>query len=260
MTPDTASAEPVGPTHVETVLVLPSGAIHLPGAVITVSGSTEDAVSRVWERGQDAARRLGQPLLLKVGMPNGTVDTRMIIHGVEPTPMEPYFHPREPDARWDHAIPDRSGLLRTIAAAQRAGQFAGAEVAAERLARALRGALGVHPYAVLALELQARCAAEVGHWDKASELYLTAAVARHHLGEPGVTEAANVQEAVTAWLRGARTASSTSAGFYLAHHLLGICPTSPELLFSVLRVLDDQLPAPRQQFVLTESQNAKERS
>lgn len=227
----------------DTALVLPSGLIHLRGAFIAGRTSAEAAAGLVWERAQDGARRLGGPLLLMLGLPDGSVDHRLVIPGEPPLPVERTNHAPSPDVRWAEEIPDRSGLLTCVLSAQEAGNAEDAESAAARLAAGLRQDLGVHPYAVLALELQARCAEEAGKWALASMLHLTAAVARHQLGAPGPGEAESLQQAVIAWHRSPDGALSINASTHLAHHLIGLCPTAPAVLAGVLRALDSQLPA-----------------
>lgn len=235
---------------VETVIVLPGRAIHLHlGPVIPpVAATLDGALEWIWTRWQTVVEQQGHPVVVRVGLPDGRLEARTVTPGAPPVPNPPRMHNRVIDPRWDYPIPDRDGLLAAALAGQRAGQVAGAAIAAGLLADRLRGELGPHPSAVLALEIQARCATLAGHRGQAAVLYLTAGLARHHLGAPYSAEALDVQQAAAVWLGSPRTEATARTGSLLAHHLLGLCPTGPELLAAVLRRLGDQLPSPQQQF------------
>ena len=234
---------------VETVIVLPTLVVNLhQGPVIAPGRGTLDGTLRwIWRHWQAAVEQDGGPVVVRVGLPDGHLDARLVAPGVLPVPVAPpAVHDWIADPTWHAPIPDRDGLLATALAGQRAGQWAGAGVAAGWLAARLRRDLGVHPSAVLAMEMQAQCAALAGHGDQAALLYLAAAVARHHLGAPASSETAGLQQAVSLWLHAPRRTATTRTGFLLAHHLLGVCPPPPELLSPVLRRLSDHLPDVRQ--------------
>lgn len=227
--------------RLETALVLPSGMIHLPGAVFTGSASAAEALITVWERGQQGARSLGEPLTVAVALPDGTVDSRVFRPGQEPSPVERPPHVPTPDPRWDHEVPDRSGLRTAADAAGRAGDHSAAVAAAGQLAEALRGDLGFHPFTVLALQLHARYLHGAGRWGQASLASLTVAVGLHMLGAPARAEADTLQQAVTAWHRGLGEPGSAQAGFDLAHLILQTCPAPRKLLAGLLLTLDTHL-------------------
>lgn len=244
----------------ETALVLPGGTIHILGltrygAVIAPDGPVGTAVRNLWERGQDGARHHNHPVLLRAWLPDGREEARLLAAGKNPArvPARLLRHDARPDARWDGPIPDRKGLLTAATGALESGQAALAAATAGRLADELRSTLGVHPYAVLALELHARCEAAAEQWERACLLYQTAAVARHHLGAPGPAENTDAHEAVTAWLRwldspaaaGESAADAQMAGFLLGHHLVSICPAPRALVAGVLEALEKLLPAIR---------------
>jgi hypothetical protein len=231
------------PAHVETALILPSGMIHLPGVVIGTGVSPAEALVLLWQRSQTAADHAGR-LVVKAALPDGTVAHRVFDRGAPAAPAVPVLHCPQPDVRWDHGVPDRANLLGAVSAGRRAGHFAGSAVAAGRPAEMLRGDLGVHPYAVMAVELQAECAALAGEWTTAATCHLTAAVARHYLAAPGTGESAAVERAVAAWLRIQPGDATTRSGLTLAHHLLNLCPVPVSQVTAVLRALDRRLSPP----------------
>jgi hypothetical protein len=183
------------PAHVETALILPSGMIHLPGVVIGTGVMPAEALDLLWQRSQAAADQTGR-LLVKAALPDGTVARRVFdpdAPAAPAAPAPPALHVPQPDVRWDHAVPDRADLLGAVSAGRRAGHFAG-RGRGRKAGRDPRSDLGVHPYAVLAVELHAECAALAGDWDTAATCHLTAAaVARHYLAAPGTGESAGVE-------------------------------------------------------------------
>lgn len=243
------TASPGAP--VETVIVLPNLAVNLrQGPVMSPGRGTLDGTLRwIWRHWQAVVEQDGGPVVVRVGLPDGRLDARLVAPGVLPVPVAPTpVHDWIADPTWHAPIPDRDGLLATALAGQRAGQWAGAGVAAGWLAVQLHRDLGIHPSTVLAMEIQAQCAALAGHRDQAAVLYLVAAVARHHLGAPLSSEAVGIQQAVSLWLHAPRRQATARTGLLLAHHLLDVCPTGPEPLSAVLRRLDDQLPTARKRF------------
>lgn len=243
----------------ETGLVLPGGTVHLLdddqySTMIFPEGSIEDAVDALLTVETNKVRRLGIPMLLHTGMPDGRVDTRLLIPGMAPAFFpQPRQHDVRPDIRWDLPIPDRHGLLSTVSRAQQDQKPGIAEFTAGILATKLHADLGLHPYTVQAMELHARCAADAGLWGRACQLYQTAADARHDLGAPRETETANARRAAGTWLRclhsplaeGEMAPAVQTAGFTIAHHLTANCPTPARVLSSVLKALEEQLPAIR---------------
>lgn len=226
-----------------TALVLPSGAIHVPGSPFAVPSRTaKDAVTTLWESWETVAHLLDRALLVRAALPDGHVDARIIVAGFEPISVAPSRHDVREDPQWDRPVPDRDGLRTAAEDARRAGRAREAEDAAARLALALYQNLGDHPYVARALRLMARCTAQTGDWGTASSLHLAAAAMCHRLGAPGDVEDTGAREAVTFW-HSAPAAVSLTTGFDLAHRLLGMCPVQPVLMAGLLHALDRRRPA-----------------
>lgn len=233
--------------RMETIAILPGGMIHRDGGILHGNRTFADALRTAWRSAQRTSADLGTPLIARVAYPTGQIEARTLFGWERPAPAPVGTHSALADPRWDEPIPDRLTLLGAIRAAQRAGQWPAAEIAAGALAAALRTEAGDHPHTALAIEQQARCAAEARRWDHASALHAEAAELRHRLSSPGDAEVQNTRWAVAAWLQApaqAGTRPGTGAGFALAHTLIRLCP-APQELGALLRRLSQQLLAQR---------------
>lgn len=234
----TAQLEPVGRAETETVLILHGGVIHVPGLpLIRTAADTEDALRTVLRRGRAAATSAACPIMMRVALPDGSVDCHLVSGWSGAVPQEIGPHLPRPDSRWRDPVPDRQGLRAAVRVAERGGDFEAAEVVAGLLAARLHGDLGLHPHAVLALELHARLAAAAHRWDLATELYSAASRARHVLGSPDDAEAAAARHALGAWLHTTGQPGAQETGLALAHTLIAQCPQPPALLTALLRRL-----------------------
>lgn len=239
----TARLKPVVRAASETVLILHGGVIHVSGLPLIHTGAgTENVLRAVLQRGRAAASSAACPIMMRIALPDGQVDCHLVSGWSGAVPQEIGLHMVRPDPRWEDPVPERHGLRGAVRAAERGGDFEAAEVTAGRLAARLHTDLGIHPHAVLALELHAQLAAAAYRWDVASGLYATASRARHFLGAPGDGEAAAARHAVAAWLHTTGQPEARDAGLRLAHTLIAQCPQPPDLLAPLLRRLAEQVP------------------
>ncbi|MCM2431001.1 hypothetical protein [Streptomyces sp. RKAG337] len=222
-----------------TVLVLPSGAVDVAGLPLD---SPRGGLDDTWDAVKRNAARLRMPVRVSVAQPDGLVEA----HAVAPdgtaviVDRHPLKRPTDPvDPQWMDGMPDRHELLALVRAADRAAQWRGARVAAERLAAQVRNELGDrHPHTVLAVELQGHFALRARDWVGAARLYTWAAGARYLLGAPASDTRTAMDNAVSCWTRSRRYDGAFTAGLDLAHVLVRAAPEPRGRLAAVLKGLD----------------------
>lgn len=235
-------AVPLDP-HV-TILVLPSGVVHVATAVLDGPGDRFGRLREAWGVPQDEAARLGRQVRVSVARPEGRVEALLV--DADGLMVAVDRHPRPlpaggVDPRWSDGMPEWSGLLDVVRAAERGGQWEDAQAAAERLEAHVRGQLGdEHPHTVLAVELQGFFALHAGDWVAAARLHLRAAVGRFRLGSPESEITRVVRNAVACWQRSRREGNSFETGCELAHVLTRVAPDRPGRLGGVLRRLEQR--------------------
>lgn len=237
--PVEAAAVPVEPHF--TVLLLEDGSVHVQEALHRADGGSEAA----WRllRRQYAGVDGGGPVRVSVARRGGSVDAYLL--GPDgPAPVaagHPRLLPADPvDLRWMDGMPDRHDLLELVRAAERAGEWRGALVAAERLAAHLRADLGEgHPYVVLAGELQGHFALRARDWGAAARLFSAAAAGRYALGSPAADTASALDNSVSAWTRSRGQRGAREAGLALAHLLVRAAPLPRGRLAAVLDGLSE---------------------
>ncbi|MFJ9574613.1 hypothetical protein [Streptomyces bacillaris] len=237
--PAEAAAVPTEPHF--TVLLLEDGSVHVQEAP-NPDGDGSEAYWRLLR--QYAGRDGGAPVRVSVARHDGSVDAYLL--GPDgPAPVadgHPRRLPARPvDPRWMDGMPDRHDLLELVRAAERAGEWHGAMVAAERLATHLRADLGEgHPHLVLAVELQGYFALRAREWGAAARLFSEAAAGRYALGSPAEETAKALDHAVSAWTHARGQRGAREVGLVLAHLLVRVAPEPRGRLAAVL----DGLGAP----------------
>ncbi|MEU6405313.1 hypothetical protein [Streptomyces sp. NPDC046985] len=232
--PAEPAAVPIEPHF--TVLLLEDGSVHVQEALHR-AGDGSEAAWRLLRR-RYAGRDGGAPVRTSVARRSGSVDAYLL--GPDgPAPVaggHPRRLPAEPvDPRWMDGMPDRHDLLELVRAAERAGEWHGALVAAERLAAHLGADLGeAHPHTVLAAELQGHFALRAREWVLAARLFSVAAAGRYALGSPAADTARALDNAVSAWTRSRGQRGAREAGLALAHLLVRAAPVPRGRLAAVL--------------------------
>lgn len=137
-------------------------------------------------------------------------------------------------------MPDRHDLLGVVRAADRAGQWDGALVAAERLTLQLEADLGNgHPHVVQAVELQGHFALRAQDWTAAARLLCSVAAGRYAQGAPAADTSRALANAVSSWMRARSHRGAFTAGLGLAHLLVRAAPEPRGRLAAVLGGLED---------------------
>ncbi|MFC8946378.1 hypothetical protein [Streptomyces rochei] len=229
------------PTDIhETLIVLPGGGVHAQGLLHDGSpDQLEVLIERVRGPLRAAAAQHNRPIRLSIGHPNGHVERQQIfadgtIHADQDLPTDT----SAVDPVWNQGIPEETGLLATVRAAQRAGQWRTAQQAARRATQHLTTQHGRdHPYVAMGTELQAYFAVMAQDCAAAASLYIEAAVASHRLGGPREQSRRCLVSAVTAWLHSDRDTSPGGAGFAAAHALIRITPYDHATLAALLQRL-----------------------
>lgn len=229
-----------------TFAVLPGGTVHAFGAVISHPRDLGDGAHPAWDKAARRARRLGRPVPVLVGYPDGRVKSCLATADGELLPQRgPQRRPEpRPDPRWTAPAADPQRLREAADAADRAWQVMAAGASSDRLAALLRADIDeAHPHAVLAFEAQAQLALRSGRWDGAAYLCTVAAAARRHARGPAEAADRTLDCAVSAWLRTPHRPTAGVLGFTLAHLVISACPARPGAVAAVLRRLADHLPA-----------------
>ncbi|MFC7991976.1 hypothetical protein ACFUV2_21965 [Streptomyces pilosus] len=224
----------------ETVIVLPGGGIHAQGLLYDgPPDQVESLIERVRGPLRAAATRHNRLIRLSVGHPNGHVERQQITpDGTIHPDLDPPAGVPAIDPVWNQGIPEETGLLATVRAAQRAGQWRAALQASRRATHHLITQHGRdHPYVAMGTELQAYFAAMAQDNAAAASLYSEAAVATHQLGGPREQSRRSLINAVAAWLHSDRDTSPSGAGFAAAHALIRITPYDHATLAALLQRL-----------------------
>ncbi|GKQ33598.1 hypothetical protein [Streptomyces sp. A012304] len=224
----------------ETLIVLPRGGIHAQGLLHDgPPDQLEALIERVRGPLRAAAARHNRPIRLSIGHSNGHVERQQITAGgTVHADQDPPTDAPAVDPLWNQGIPEETGLLATVRAAQRAGQWRAAQQAARRATQHLITQHGRdHPYVAMGTELQAHFAAMARDNAAAASLYAEAAVATHRLGGPQEQSRRSLNNAVAAWLHSDRDTSPGGAGFAAAHALIRITPYDHATLAGLLQRL-----------------------
>ncbi|MGA5442272.1 hypothetical protein ACPCKW_22520 [Streptomyces griseoincarnatus] len=236
MTVPGATTIPLDP--LTTVLVLPDGAVHSRGTLLSGPGSEQELMDQAWLFPREQATNLQRPVRVSIGRPTGSVERYLL--AADGTLTEVPAHPPTavldpPDPRWDDGMPQHSAMLETARAAERAGDWRAAQVAAERLAAHVLKDFGEqHPHAVLAQELQGHLAVRAKDWASAARLHTSAAAGRNRLLAPSEATERALKNAVYAWMQAPLDTGLTETGYTLAHLLVRVAPTVPGPIAAVL--------------------------
>ncbi|ATM24553.1 hypothetical protein SMD44_p10054 (plasmid) [Streptomyces alboflavus] len=228
----------------ETIIILPRGGIHAQGLIHEGPQPPSALIDGVCHPLQAAAARQGRPFRLSIAHPAGRVEHHQITADGTIHPEQP----RTPDAQaidpiWGQGIPEESGLLEHVRAAQRAGKWSAARQAAHRATQHLTAQHGrEHPYAAMGLELQAHFALQAEDNTTAASLSTEAALAIHRLDGPPVQCRFHLANAVAAWLHSDRDTRPGGPGYTIAHALIRVTPNDHAALAALLRRLTKDRP------------------
>jgi hypothetical protein len=234
--PGSPTATPLDP--LTTVLVLPDGTVHALGTLLSGQGSEQELLSEAWLFPREQATVLQRPVRVSIGRPSGAVEAYLL--STDGTTTAVAAHPPAavldpPDPRWDDGMPQHRALLEIARAAERAGDWAAAQAAAERLAVHVHTYLGdQHLRTVLAHELQGHFAVHAREWASAARLYISAAAGRNRLLAPSEATLRTLRNAVYAWMKAPLAKDITETGYALAHLLVRVAPNSPGPIAAVL--------------------------
>jgi hypothetical protein len=190
-----------------------------------------------------AAGRQGRPIRHSIGHADGHVEHHQIADdGTIHPDQAPAADNLAADPIWSQGIPEDTGLLDPVRAAQRAGPWRAAQRATHRAThRATQHFIAQHgrdhPYPVMGIELQAYFALMAQDLATAAALYTEAAVAIHRLGGPPAQCRHNIANAVAAWLHSDRDTRPGGPGFAVAHALVRITPNDQAALAALVRRL-----------------------
>ncbi|MFF9074558.1 hypothetical protein ACF1A9_19980 [Streptomyces sp. NPDC014872] len=223
----------------ETIITLPNGSIHAQGILRDGPEPPEVLIERVCAPLRAAAGQQRRPIRLSIGHADGRVEQHQIAAdgAIHPGRM-PAVADSAPDPIWAQGIPDDTRLLDSVRAAQRAGQWRAAQLAAHRATQHLAAQHGRdHPYAAMGVELQAHFALMAQDHAAGAALYTEAAVAIHQLGGPQAQIRHDLANAVAAWIHSDRDTRPGGPGFAVAHALIRITPNDRAALAALLRRL-----------------------
>ncbi|TLS46130.1 hypothetical protein FE633_11350 [Streptomyces montanus] len=223
----------------ETIIILPGGGIHAQGLLRTGPEPPETLIEGVCTPLRAAAARQGRSICLSIGHPDGRVEQYQIAaDGTLHPHRAPTAGTAATDPIWSQGIPEDTGLLDPVRAAQRAGHWRAAQRATHRATQHLVAQHGRdHPYAAMGIELQAYFALMAQDRTTGAALSTEAAVAIHRLGGPPAQCRHNIANAVAAWLHSDRDTRPGGPGFAVAHALVRITPNDQAALATLLRRL-----------------------
>ena len=224
----------------ETIIVLPSGGIHTRGERRNGPEDAHALIDSACTTLLAQAAQQDQTIWVSIAQAEGSVhhykiaaNGTMVFRNRPPAPSSGPVA-----AYWTDGIPEDTGMLDTVRAAHRAGQWTAAQAAADRATQQQLIEHGPdHPYVVMGQELQAHFALMASDWNAAATLYTTAATACHRLNGPPSYTSRYLANAVAAWLRRIPDHPSFSTGYALAHALVRIQPHNKPALGALLRRL-----------------------
>ncbi|MGP3690859.1 hypothetical protein ACTVZO_40340 [Streptomyces sp. IBSNAI002] len=235
----TEAAVPLDPHF--TILLLPGGGADTEGMSPETAGGL-DEIRAAWHVPRSQAVHLDRSVRVSVGWPDGVVEAYLLTPDgtASPAARHPRRLPAEPvDPRWMDGMPDRHDLLGVVRAADRAGQWHGALVAAERLTLQLEVDLGNdHPHVIQAVELQGHFALRAQDWTAAARLLCSAAAGRYGQGAPAADTSRALANAVSSWMRARSHRGAFTTGLDLAHLLVRAAPEPRGRLVAVLGGLE----------------------
>ncbi|MFF4531589.1 hypothetical protein ACFY1P_20250 [Streptomyces sp. NPDC001407] len=225
-----------------TVLVLPGGRVHANGKLLS-GPELWPLIHQAWHVPREAAARLGYPVRISVGRPDGSVSAYLMSGdgGHTRVAAHPELVPlMAVDPRWSDGVLGRHPLLASVRAAETTGDFSRVRRAARNLTDHLERGVGTtHPYSVMARELEGHFALLDHDGLGAAAHFTSAAETRYRIQAPAQTTSCALDTAVAAFLAAvdSRAPGAWETGYRLAHTLVHIAPRGTERIAAVLERL-----------------------